>query len=85
MDTQILERVKRVVAETLEIDSKSIADTARFVEDLGAQSIQSVELVAAFEEEFDIEMDDDEALGVKTVDGAVEFIAAAVAGQHGGN
>ncbi|MDC0936153.1 acyl carrier protein [Pirellulales bacterium] len=83
MDEQVLVRVKRVVAETLEIDAESIADTARFVEDLGAQSIQSVELVAAFEEEFDIDMDDDEALGVKTVDGAVAFIAAAVETQYG--
>lgn len=83
MNAEVLERVKRVVAETLEIDVDSIADTARFVEDLGAQSIQSVELVAAFEEEFDIDMDDDEALAVKTVDGAVEFIAAAVEKQHG--
>ena len=82
MSDSILERVKRVVAETLEIDPASIDDTARFVEDLGAQSIQSVELVAAFEEEFDIDMDDDEALTVKTVDGAVGFIAAAVEQQH---
>jgi acyl carrier protein len=84
MNEQILDRVKQVVAETLEIDAASIADTARFVEDLGAQSIQSVELVAAFEEEFEIDMDDDEALGVKTIDGAVGFIATAVAQQHGG-
>ncbi len=83
MSDSVLERVKRVVAETLEIDATSIDDSARFVEDLGAQSIQSVELVAAFEEEFDIDMDDDEALAVKTVDGAVEFIAAAVEKQHG--
>jgi acyl carrier protein len=84
MNEQVLDRVKRVVAETLEIDADSIADTARFVEDLGAQSIQSVELVAAFEEEFDIDMDDDEALAVKTVDGAVAFIAAAVEKRHAG-
>ena len=84
MDEQVLNRVKAVVAETLEIDAAAIADTARFVEDLGAQSIQSVELVAAFEEEFDIDMDDDEALAVKTVDGAVAFIAAAVEKQHSG-
>ena len=83
MNTEILERVKNVVAEVLEIEPGSIADSARFVEDLGAQSIQSVELVAAFEEEFDIDMDDDEALAVKTVDGAVTFIADAVAKQHG--
>jgi len=84
MDEQVLNRVKQVVAETLEIDKDSIADSARFVEDLGAQSIQSVELVAAFEEEFDIDMDDDEALAVKTVDGATRFITAAMEQQQGG-
>ena len=45
-----------------------------FVKDLGASSIQSIELVAAFEEEFDIEMDEEEALDVKTVGSAVTFI-----------
>jgi acyl carrier protein len=46
--------------------------------DLGAESTQSVELVAAFEQEFDIEMDDDAALAVKTVGGAVDFIVRQV-------
>ena len=67
-------RVKKVVAETLKIDASMIKDESRFVEDLGAESIQSVELVAAFEEEFDIEMDEQGALGVKDVGGAVAFI-----------
>ncbi|MBL4702696.1 MAG: acyl carrier protein [Phycisphaeraceae bacterium] len=68
------ERVKKVVAETLKIDTSMIKDESRFVEDLGAESIQSVELVAAFEEEFDIELDEQGALGVKDVDSAVVFI-----------
>lgn len=68
-------RVKDVVARVLKVDPGRITDNARFVEDLGAQSIQSVELVAAFEEEFDIEMDEEAALGVKTVGNAVTFIA----------
>lgn len=67
-------RVKKVVAETLKIDESMVKDDSRFVEDLGAESIQSVELVAAFEEEFDIEMDEQGALGVKDVGGAVAFI-----------
>jgi acyl carrier protein len=75
-------RVKQVIAAILQIDVDSIADDARFVEDLGAKSIQSIELVAAFEEEFDIEMVDQEALAVKRVDKAVEFIDKAVAEQH---
>ena len=67
-------RIKEVVARTLKVDVGRIGDSARFVEDLGAESIQSVELVAAFEEEFDIEMDEEEALDVKTVGKAIEFV-----------
>lgn len=69
-----LVRVKRVVAETLRVDPERVIENARFVEDLGAESIQSVELVAAFEEEFDIDMDEEEALQVKKVGDAVVFI-----------
>ncbi len=47
------------------------------------QSIQSIELVAAFEEEFNIDMDDEEALAVKTVNGAANFISQALEAQHG--
>ena len=71
----VAERVRKVVAETLKIDEARVADDSRFVEDLGAESMQSIELIAAFEEEFDIEMDEDAALGVKTVGSAVTFIA----------
>ena len=69
-----IDRVKRVVAETLRVDPDRVIENARFVEDLGAESIQSVELVAAFEEEFDIDMDEEEALQVKKVADAVMFI-----------
>ena len=72
--SDVEKRVKDVVATVLKIDPGTITPEARFVEDLGAQSIQSVELVAAFEEEFDIEMDEEEALAVKNVGKAVEFI-----------
>ena len=67
-------RVKRVVSEVLGIPIEQVSSDARFVEDLGAESIQSIELVAAFEAEFDIEMDEDEALQVKNVGDAVAFI-----------
>ncbi len=73
--SDVKERVIDVVVRTLKIDKGRIADEARFVEDLGADSMQSVELVAAFEEEFDIEMDEEEALDVKTVEKAVDFIS----------
>jgi acyl carrier protein len=72
--SDVEKRVKEVTARTLKIDAGRIANDARFVEDLGAESIQSVELVAAFEEEFDIEMDEEEALEVKTVQKAITFI-----------
>ncbi|MCM8833597.1 MAG: acyl carrier protein [Candidatus Omnitrophica bacterium] len=73
-DTEIMERVKKVISEVLGIDKDKVEVTDRFVEDLGAESVQSLELVAAFEEEFGIEMDEEKALEVKTVKDAVEFI-----------
>jgi len=76
--SDVEKRVKEVVARTLKVDPTFVTDEARFVEDLGAESIQSVELVAAFEEEFDIEMEDEEALAVKTVGKAIEFIGNAL-------
>ncbi|MEE4310729.1 MAG: acyl carrier protein [candidate division KSB1 bacterium] len=76
-----LKRVIDVTADLLKIDASAIREESRFVEDLGAESIQSIELVAAFEEEFDIEMDEDEALGVKTVGDAAEFINKVIAGE----
>ncbi len=74
----VAERVKKVVAETLKVDGARVEDSARFVEDLGASSMESVELVAAFEEEFDADMDEQAALSVKTVGDAIEFIKAIV-------
>jgi len=79
----VAERVKKVVARILKVDEAKVVSEAHFVRDLGAESIQSIELVAAFEEEFSIEMDPDEALSVQTVGKAVEFIADAVKQQHG--
>lgn len=75
-----LDRIKKVTAEVLKIDVATVSEESRFAEDLGAESIQSVELVASFEEEFDIEMDEDKALGVKSVKDAVAFIDAVLAG-----
>ena len=68
------ERVKNVVAQQLRVEFEDIKYDSDFVEDLGADSMASIELVAAFEAEFDIEMDEDAALSVKTVGKAVEFI-----------
>ena len=82
MADDVAQRVKEVTARVLKIEVNDIDDTAEFVKDLGAESIQSIELVAAFEEEFDIEMDEDDALDVKSIDGAIGFIAKVVEEQH---
>jgi acyl carrier protein len=75
MADDVQDRVVKVVARTLKIDPARITPESRLVEDLGAESMQGVEMIAAFEEEFDIEMDEEAALGVKTIGKAVEFIA----------
>jgi acyl carrier protein len=74
-DKDVLERVIAVTARVLGLDAESIKPADNFVFDLGAESVQSVELVAAFEQEFKIEMDEDAALAVQTVEGAAEHIA----------
>lgn len=76
------QRVKKVVAKHLKTDEDKIKLESDFVKDLGAESIQSIELVAAFEEEFDIEMDEQAALAVKAVGDAVEFIKKVI--EEGG-
>ena len=68
------ERIKAIAARVLDVDAATIKLSDSFAVDLGAESVQSIELVAMFEEEFDIEMDEDAALAVETVGGAVEFI-----------
>jgi len=75
MDTASIEaRVKKVVSEVLGVDEAKITSASRFVDDLGAESVQSLELVASFEDAFEIEMEEDAALQVKTVGDAVGFI-----------
>lgn len=80
--SDVAARVKKVVARTLKVDPSRVTDDAKFVEDLGAESMQSVELVAAFEEEFDIDMDEQAALGVKSVGLAVDFIENVIDKQN---
>jgi len=71
---EIKERVHKVIGQVLKIGTDQIQEDNSFTADLGAESVQSVELMAGFEEEFDIEMDEDEALGVQTVGSAIDFI-----------
>jgi acyl carrier protein len=68
------ERVKAVTANVLKLNIDEIKMDDNFTADLGAESVQSIELVAMFEEEFGIEMDEDAALSVQTVGEAVDFI-----------
>ncbi len=75
---EIEKRVVKVVCRVLGVEPDMVKPDSHFVFDLGAESTQSVELVAAFEGEFNIEMDEDAALEVQTVGGAVDFIAKLV-------
>ncbi len=70
----VQDRVKQVIARVLKVRPDDIGNKANLIFDLGADSMQSLELVAAFEEEFDIEMDEDKALEVQNVSSAVAFI-----------
>ena len=70
------ERVKKIVVEHLNVDAEKVTDTASFIEDLGADSLDTVELVMAFEEEFGCEIPDDAAEKIITVKDAVSFIEA---------
>jgi len=70
----VQDRVIAVTARVLRLDPSEIKPEHAFTSDLGAESVQSVELVAMFEEEFGIEMDEDEALSVQTVGDAVAYI-----------
>ena len=72
---EILTRVKDVVSNVLKMDASEITDDANFVFDLGADSMQSMELVAGFEEKFGIEMDQEKALEIQTIGDAVNFIS----------
>ncbi len=73
-DKDVLDRVIKVTAKVLALDADSIKPEDSFVFDLGAESVQSVELVASFEQEFGIELEEDAALAVDTVGGAADFI-----------
>ena len=71
------ERVKRIVVEHLGVDENKVNDAASFIDDLGADSLDTVELVMAFEEEFEIEIPDDAAEKIQTIKDAIDFIEAA--------
>ncbi len=74
-NNEVQNRVKKVIAKVINVNQENISDEANFIFDLGADSLQSIELVAAFEEEFQIEMEEDKALEIQTVSDAVKFIS----------
>jgi acyl carrier protein len=76
---EIFEKVKKIVAEQLSVDPSEVTPEASFANDLGADSLDTVELVMALEEEFDIEIPDEAAEGIATVQAAVDYIQDKVA------
>jgi len=74
--SDVAERVKKVVIEHLGVEDDKVTDTASFIDDLGADSLDTVELVMAFEEEFNVEIPDDAAEKILTVQDAISFIDA---------
>ena len=74
MPSDVAERLKNVVSRQLRVDESKLVPEARFVQDLGSDSMRSIELIAAFEEEFDLDMDMDEAGKMQTIEEAIEFI-----------
>tara|TARA_B100000963_G_scaffold306740_1_gene281512 strand:- start:1469 stop:1702 length:234 start_codon:yes stop_codon:yes gene_type:complete len=75
--SDIADRVKKIVVENLGVDAGDVNEAASFIDDLGADSLDTVELVMAFEEEFGIEIPDDAAETILTVADAVKFIEQA--------
>ncbi len=76
--SDVLARVKKMVVEHLDVEESKVTENAHFIDDLGADSLDNVELVMAFEEEFDIEIPDDAAEGIQTVGDAVKLISEKV-------
>ena len=70
----MLEKINSIVADQLGVDEDQVTEDASFIDDLGADSLDTVELIMAFEEEFDVEIPDEDAQKIKTVKDVIEYI-----------
>jgi acyl carrier protein len=78
--SDIAERVKKIVVEHLGVDAEKVTENASFIDDLGADSLDTVELVMAFEEAFSVEIPEDAAEKISTVQDAIDYISKQKAG-----
>ena len=76
MSAEIEAKIIKIVADQLNVDESEISSDSSFVDDLGADSLDTVELVMAFEEEFGVEIPDDDAESIQSVQNAIDYIAA---------
>jgi acyl carrier protein len=72
----MLDKIKTIVAEQLGVDESQVTEDASFIDDLGADSLDTVELIMAFEEAFDVEIPDEDAQKIKTVKDVIDYIEA---------
>ncbi|MCE5271601.1 acyl carrier protein [bacterium] len=77
----LAQKVKEIIVEKLGVDAEKVTDDASFVEDLGADSLDTVELVMDFEEEFDLEIPDEEAEKLTTVGSAIKYLEEKLASK----
>lgn len=75
--SEIVSRVKAIIADKLNVDENEVTENAEFTKDLGADSLDTVELIMEFEKEFGITIPDDKAEGITTVKDAIDYIEAA--------
>jgi acyl carrier protein len=71
---ELLDKVKQIIADQLGIDEDEVTPEASFIDDLGADSLDIVELIMAFEEEFDLEIPDEDAEKIKTVQDVIDYM-----------
>lgn len=78
MSENVAEKVKDIIADKLGVDRAKVVETARFIDDLGADSLDTVELVMGLEEEFGVEITDEQGANILTVQQAIDFVKANV-------